>query len=576
MTNQSTVNDASLSNSENSISTFGWDTVYVAPYTVVNHAIQVQQSFPNSFNYTDEPTGMILRGTWSLWQICVGGSGKNIQMECLVKSGTVTYGGQGYSLDNSRLIIQVNLKDVAAEDPVNSSIAPGGYPRTLVVDPEAHSSNDPAVAVLNGQYPAEITGLLRSALNQVFANYFNSHIQDFNHTFAVMDLSTVANKDSFQWIRPTAFQYAVASPEDATLDNSAFGLIAMVDGNTISPYQQQAVDSRALQQLSPGANSAFVISQDIVTKHILMQGAIATIQGSSAQDFSISSDGLSIVNSRDIVWGKFKTDHGNIAPTIKKGNFTLRIDEAYVLVEIIDAEYENSPGVTVRMNLTQQFTYRTIQKKNGEYIFIPDVRGLGEPHVSATVSLSKALQITEVAIGAIAILASLVSGGAAIAGRLLASADVVVDEAANEASIEMGEIENIEEESEGYVDIDLEEPAEQTLESEEAVQQAARSVSEGTQGIQSGGVCTINTVRNVMGVTAAISGMVSGGIAAAKAITEMNYDNIPAFNEFAANCLAGTAWPATTGYRLKSASFRGSLVLNMELMLDQEPILNTP
>ena len=127
-------------------------------------------------------------------------------------------------------------------------------------------------------------------------------------------------------------------------------------------------------------------------------------------------------------------------------------------------------------------------------------------------SLSKALQITEVAIGAIAILASLVSGGAAIAGRLLASADVAVDEAANEASIEMGEIENIEEESEGYVDIDLEEPAEQALESEEAMQQAARSVSEGKQGIQSGGVCTINTVRNVMGVTAAVTGMVSGAL----------------------------------------------------------------
>ena len=165
-------------------------------------------------------------------------------MECLVKSGTVIHGEQGYSLDNSRLIIQVNLKDVAAEDPVNSSIAPGGYPRTLVVDPEAHSSNDPAVAVLSGQYPADVTGLLRSALNQVFANYFNSHIQDFNHTFAVMDLSTVANKDSFQWIRPTAFQYAVASPEDATLDNSAFGLIAMVDGNTISPTSSKPLTAK--------------------------------------------------------------------------------------------------------------------------------------------------------------------------------------------------------------------------------------------------------------------------------------------------------------------------------------------
>ena len=87
-----------------------------------------------------------------------------------------------------------------------------------------------------------------------------------------------------------------------------------------------------------------MISQDIVTKHILMQGAIATIQGSSAQDFSISADGLSIVNSRDIVWGKFKTDHGNIAPTIKKGNFTLRIDEAYVSLKLSMLSMKTAPA----------------------------------------------------------------------------------------------------------------------------------------------------------------------------------------------------------------------------------------
>ena len=359
-------------------------------------------------------------------------------------------------------------------------------------------------------------------------------------------------KTGFSGFCPTAFQYAVASPEKATLENSAFGLIAMVDGNTISPYQQQAVDSRALDQLSPGANSAFVISESMVAQHMLMQGAIATIQGSSAGDFSLSSDGLSVVNNRDVVWGKFKTDHGDISPTIKKGNFTLRADDTYVLVEIVDAEYENSPGVTVHMNLTQKFTYKTVQKKNGEYIFIPDIKGLGQPQVSATVSVSKGLQITEIVTGAVAALAGLVAVGAGAAGALADGAEVAVDEAAGVAEI-------------GFDNISEASTAD-TI--EEAMGDAAEGLLAGDDAAQGGGVCAITLVRNIAGITAAVTGAISGSIAVAKAITELNYDDIPAFNDFASNCLAGTAWPATKGYTLKSASFRSSLVLNMALNPD--------
>ena len=125
MTNQSKVDYVSLTDSGNSVSTFGWDTAYVAPYTIVNHAIQVQKSFPNNFDYTDQSTEILLKGVWSSWQLCVGGAGQNVQMECLVKSGSVTYESESHSLDGSKLIIQVNLKDVAAADPINSSVAHG-------------------------------------------------------------------------------------------------------------------------------------------------------------------------------------------------------------------------------------------------------------------------------------------------------------------------------------------------------------------------------------------------------------------------------------------------------------------
>lgn len=551
MTNQSKVDNNSSENVANRVSTFGWDTAYVAPYTVINHAIQVQKSFPHSFNYIDDSTGIRLRGAWFTWQLCVGGAGQNVQMECRVKNGTVISGGQGYPLDNARLIIQVNLKSVAAFDPINTTAARGGSSEALVVNTDAHD-NDPAVAVISGTYPSTIPSLIRATLNQLFAGYFNTHTKDFNHTFAVMDVNTIANRDDFQWLRPTAFQYAVASPESPTLANSAFGLIAMVDGNTIAPYQQQAVDSRALDQLPPGANSAFVISQSMVAKHMLMKGAIATIQHSSARDFELSSDGLSVVNSRDIVWGKFKTDHGVISPLIKKGNFSLRTDNTYVLVEIVDAEYENSPGITVHMNLTQKFTYKTVQKKNGEWIFIPDMTDLGQPEVTATVSVAEGLKIAEIVIGAVAILASLVCVGAAIAGRVAATATYSVSESSATADVILRYVRG------SIVDI------------EGALEEAA--VSSVAGGVQSGGVCSVNMVRNIAGMTAAITGAAAGSMMAAKAITSLNYDNIPAFNEFAANCLEGTMWPATRGYALKSASFRDSLVLNIDLDLEQESI----
>jgi hypothetical protein len=45
----------------------------------------------------------------------------------------------------------------------------------------------------------------------------------------------------------------------------------------------------------------------------------------------------------------------------------------------------------------------------------------------------------------------------------------------------------------------------------------------------------------------------------------MEYDDIPPFNTFAANCLGASKWPGLTDYKLISASFRSSLVIALAM-----------
>jgi hypothetical protein len=542
-----------------SVSTFGWDTAYIASFPVVNKAIMSQKSFPTAFNYLDV-TGITINGNWLSWQLSPGGAGQDVQMTCVVQSGTATGDNQTGDLTNASVVIQVNLKAVAASTPVNDpSAKPGtGISQSLVVDTSPKGA-DPAVSIISSSYPKVTSVLLKDLLDSIFKDYFNANIGQFNHVFAVMNLNGVADKDGFQWLKPTAFQYAVASPEDRSLEHSAFGLIAMVENHPLQPTMQQAVDVRALSNLPPGANSAFVISETMVAQNMLLNGAIATIQGSTAADFGFSSDDLSITNVNDLVWVHFKTQHGVISPAISQNNFVMRADDTYVYLEIANATYEPSLGVTVHMNLTQKFTYNTVQAKNGNYVFIPDIKGFGNPTITSNVSLSEGLQITEIVLGAVAAIAGILCAASALGSALADAAEVVVNEGENTANIliDSDEIGNI-------VDENPEALAGENQEGADNADEGALNPENAAQ-VQNSGIFTSTQFRLAVGLTGAIAGASAGGIAVAKAITSMEYNDIPPFNTFAANCLGTSVWPGLADYKLISASFRSSLVIALAM-----------
>lgn len=549
-----------VTTTDTSVSTFGWDTAYVASFPVVNQAILKQKSYPTTFKYTDE-VGITISGNWTSWQLTPGGAGGDVQMICKVESGSATGDGQDGDLSGSEVVIQVNLQTVAAEDPINDPTAKTGTGKSkkLVVKTSG-TGQDPAVSIISSSYPKVTSKLLQDLLDSVLKDYFNANIGEFNHVFAVMNLNEVADQDGFQWLKPTAFQYAVASPEDGSIENSAFGLIAMVKNNPIQPSMQQAVDVRALLNLPTGSNSAFVISETMVAQNMLLRGAISTIQGSSSSDFGFSSDGLSVVNVKDVVWGNFKTEsNGVISPTISANNFVMRADDTYIYLEIADAEYETSPGVTVHMNLTQKFTYNTVQAKNGNYVFVPDTAGFGNPSITANVSLSEGLQITQIVTGAVAAVAGLLVVASGIAAAVSASADVAVDAAANAANIAMDA-----EDIAAAAAENAEAVAEENEAGAAAADAGAAAPADAAQ-VQNCGIFASSQFRLATGLTGAIAGAVSGSIGIAKAVTEMNYDEIPAFNAFAENCMGASVWPGLSNYQLIGATFRSSLVIALSM-----------
>lgn len=548
-----------LGTSDTSVSTFGWDTAYVASFPVVNKAIMKQKSFPTTFHYVDA-TGITIDGTWASWQLSPGGAGQDVQLVCVAASGTASGDGQHGDLAGASVVIQVNLKTVAASDRINDPTAKKGTGNShaLLVDTSGKGV-DPAVSLLSSNYPKVSSVLLKDVLDSVVKNYFNANIAQFNHVFAVMNLNEEADKDGFQWLKPTAFQYAVASPEDGSLDNSAFGLVTMVQGHPVQPFMQQAVDVRALTQLPKGANAAFVISETMVAQNMLLRGAISTIQGSTAADFGFSSDGVSVTNVNELVWGHFQTKHGIIVPKIAKNNFTLRADDTYIYLEITDAEYVPSAGVTVHMNLTQKFTYSTVKADNGNYVFIPDIKGLGNPTVTSTVSLSKGLQILEIVAGVVAAVAGILCAASAIGSAVAAAASVTADAAEETATIIMDaeEIASALEENAGELADEIDSGADSA---DEGVADPANPTL-----LQRCGILTSTQFRLAVGMIGAVAGTTAGGIGLAKAVTAMEYDKLPAFDDFAANCIGASVWPGLSDYKLLGASFRTSLVLALAM-----------
>jgi hypothetical protein len=499
-----------------------------------------------------------MSGTWKPWQLCVGGEGSNVWMTCELQDGTYSICiNDESSLKGTAFIIEVPLftQEDASCAFTDKTAKSQGKAYVLKVKTPKDAGTDQVVTLKHYQYPESIGTGDQSLLNAAFLDYFNANLDKFNYIFSIVMLDGVAAKDDFAWMKPTAFSYAVGKTISGKPEDQVFATLYMVDGDKIPPKQSQQVDVNCLDGLPPGANSAYVISNEKVVKHILLQGAIKVIKGSKESDFNIT-DGLTIRNKNDITWNDFETDSGIISPVIPKGNFSMGINKNHINIEITSAHYSSSPGINVYMNLSQNIAYKSVKRESdGQYVFIPDNTDLGNATITSSVQVEKWISILDIILDAVSVLASLALGAGAVA-KCLATGAKVATESASAAAVVIT--------SETIAEAAAEAGTEATgiAISESAV--AADAVLSGTSGTLKGFLSS-NAFLATAGVTLALSGLSALGITLSKFITEQDYDKIPSLQDFAANVLGAVKWPATGDIELLGAELRGSMVLPLKI-----------
>jgi hypothetical protein len=553
------------------IDLLGWDTVFAISYEQANQAIQRAKSTPESFKYTDPSTQVAISGNWDSWQITTGGDGKNLQLNCPVKQGTVAFGSDSEDLSGSNLHIQITLKkleDEAArfDDPTAQK---GTGTPTKIIPQTAGTDSDPAVSVISSNFPKVQNGLLKMALPQIFQKFLTAHLEEFNHTFSVLIINEDADKRDYNWLKPTSVSYACADSSDKSLNESVFAVLCMTQNNPVGA-NQHGIDNRILQNLPKDANSAFGISDTQVMRHIFAPGAVAVIQGSKPQDFHITNDNLTILNQSNITWGNFKLDDGNVVrPVIGAKRFQMTLQAGEVLVQITDATFDwpswHGPGrIEVNLTLNQYFQFDLKPNGKGGYVFVPK-KGAGTKNMTASVTVSKGVKIFDICIGIAGSLIGGVLGG--VLGGAISAGDAVATDSATEGVVTISEdtITNAVNEAD---DTALQETE------ETAAEQGSDSIKEGSNPSYIQRFKTAlwaNKWKIFGGAMGALIGAQPSMISEYMVLAAKgDLESIPPFNNFAANCIGATHWPQTKGWDLLGARLQGPLVINGNLMGDDQ------
>ena len=557
------------------IDLLGWDTVFGISYKSVNQAIVKSKGTPSDFNYENSGSKVTISGDWSDWQLSIGGDGQNLQMTCPIASGSVVSDGKTGDLAGGIIEIQVKLSAIPDPkyDPGKQVPGTGGTPHLFKVNADGSIEN-PSVSIITSTFPNISDQLLKTALPQIFQEYFIDNIASFNHVFAAVDINLKADKGDYQWLMPTSTSYACAPARDQTLDNSVFGVLCTTDDSS-SGLLENAIDARILENLPTGTNSAFCISENKMLEHILLPGAVYNIQGSKAEDFHIINDNNWIATNKDLTWGNFELDNGHkISPVIKAGNFQMGIENNFVVIKVIDATCEwtgwHGPGdINLHLNMTQYFELE-LKKTSKGYVLMPkplfDKNGdkivsNGSVNINCNVSVSEGVQIFEICTGIAAAIVGSILG--AVLGAAVDAAGTVTVKTTTEAAIEMSTVE--------WVPLIVRDSQGEIQEMEQAsFQAAAESVENaGSKGFVQSFASALNA--NKWKVFAGILGSAMGaqiGLIAKymKMAADGDLDSIPTFNNFAANCVGTTTFPGNTGWDLKAVNLNGSLLITGDLL----------
>jgi hypothetical protein len=271
-------------------STLGWDTVFAVHIADLNEVIAARRASPDGFAATDAEDGISVTGKFGTWQIAPGGSGGLLWMKVPFHDTVVTMAGKAQPPKSGTATIELRLRFLDQD----AGAAALGAPRTLklTVQTQAASSDERAVTILDPPgivYDGEMPRFMeQTALETLLDIWMNSHLDEFQHVFATVDINAVAAHDGFQWLQPTHVDYAYCDlgPNDGLL-----AVLCMTEGRPPSGLAQQVTAAA----IPAGQRAGFLISKQRLLEKLIKPVMPRVFHASRDEDYDVSESGDAII-----------------------------------------------------------------------------------------------------------------------------------------------------------------------------------------------------------------------------------------------------------------------------------------
>ncbi|WP_213955967.1 TULIP family P47-like protein [Variovorax sp. dw_954] len=521
-----------------SISTNNWDTAFGTKFKDANAAIVAQKTSPASFTGSHSVVGgsIAVTGTFGDWQLS-GGSGSLLQMTLPITAGTVSGAGQAQASYAGSAVIQISLGFIPQ---------PGNTVNDLKPDAHAPAS---VLSLTLASGPDSASDAIKGALG----DWLNTSLDQFNHVFAAVDLSTSVDTGDFAWLQPTYLGYAIYTENFASVDDYLFGVLAMTENRT---------GSRLSPELDPGiipagSDAGFLISPTCVMQQMFEPHVADLFKGDTPASFDYLDAGMTLYNTTVLGLPDFTLSDGHKVTdaSINADGFSLAIGSGSVVIAFTGLTFTYKPGYTVTVD------YRSVNAMATDSDGHLQLTQTGAPTVSMSISESSGQKWKEIWEGiGISIAAAIV--GAVIGG--VAEAGLAARAAANAISA------GVDASVDGTVSIELNpvvaalSPQEQLQADIAALKSAVTQLKNADAAVGFAGFFRANAFKLLgAAIGAAIGGSVGSIPAILDGYADDDRDRMPTLDDFAANAIGSTQWAQGTSYTLTSAALNTSLQLGL-------------
>lgn len=396
---------------QNTVETYGWDTIFAIDIEQLNTAISEVTEIPQSLDL--KSSGMDVTIDFGKWTIGNGGDGKIINFILPIMSGNLNMGSHSINIPEGNAILEVELDFFDTDNQTND---PNISTKHLKLSQsKTNSEGNSPVTVTKVEFDKTNNDvILQGLLLEKLQDWIDTNIHIFDVIFATVNLSNSIDTGNFSWVKPTSVDYAFISNEDQS--KSYLGILSMTEGRSTNGLTPQLSPFT----LIPKSSLGYLISSERCLTKLIKPSVTGYFTGLKSNALTLSKDetALNLAANSSI---PIEIKHKGKTYDCKLQDLDISITGNQFKIHF---KSETEIDLDITSHIESTHTYNIIEKtlSNGKKSIA--YNQVGKPVVNKWTTQPEGYEIAEIVIAIIAaiviiILGILTDGAAFIIGALI-------------------------------------------------------------------------------------------------------------------------------------------------------------